>query len=205
MSLSWTMIMGVIFALVLGCGSTDNPVGENTQKPSSEPPTHIVSPILGDWRLMDIIWFEEGMVTNQIDGAGWIYGANPNVLTLAPDGTFNLTQRYPIQEEHLEILEWKGWGHIQEVLVIFRGKYHVGENKLRLNLIVTRVEPKEEAPEIGQEYENPEFLYDVWYKDAETLDYSLTDNGNQLELSREQGEHMVKFIHIRTKTEKNTS
>ena len=82
---------------------------------------------------------------SQIDSEGSIAGANPNILTLAPDGIFELVQRYPIQEDILHWLEWKGWEHIQEIVVTFRGKYYVGANQLGLILIVTRVAPKEEG------------------------------------------------------------
>ena len=197
--LAWTTMLGVMSVfLIVGCGNTDNPIGEDAPEPPTEPPTHIVSPILGDWRLMDIIWFKDGVVTGQINGAGWIYGADLNILTFAPDGIFSLTQRFPIQEEVLlDILEWKGTGHIREFIVTFKGKYHIGVNQLRFNLIVTRVEPREEELEYNPGLENSVFLYDVWYNDGGAMDYYLTDGENQLELTREQGESMVKFIHRR--------
>lgn len=203
---TWTTIMGLMAALIVGCGSTDNPIAEEAPEPPTDSPTNIVSPILGDWRLMDIIWFKDGVVTGQIDGAGWIYGADLNILTFAPDGIFSLTQRFPIQEEVLlDILEWKGKGHIREFIVTFKGKYHIGVNQLRFNLIVTRVEPREEVLKYNPGLENSVFLYEVWFNDGRAMDYIFTDNGNQLELSREQGEWMVKFIHRRPKTEQNTS
>ncbi len=195
--LTWATIIGILLVFIVGCGNTENPVGETP----TEPPAHIDSPILGDWRLMDIIWLKDGVVMNQIDSEGSIAGANPNILTLAADGIFELVQRYPIQEDELHWLEWKGWEHIQELVVTFRGKYYIGENKLRLNLIVTRVEPKEEAPEIRRDLENPVFLYDFWYNDGGPLDFIHSDDGNHLELRREEGEYMVKFIHQRPKTD----
>ena len=210
-SLSWTTILGVIFVLVLGCEGTDNPIGEEIQEPPTEPPTNIVSPILGDWRLMDLILFTDGVVTIQNTTAGSIFGANPNILTLAPDGIFNLTQRYPIQEEEdLELLEWKGKGHIHEIIVTFRGKYRLGANQLWLNRVVTRVEPREEALEYKEFFEDPLFVYDIWaFTDEGThgklLDYSLTDDGNQLELRAEKGtknvKYAIKLVHRRLKTE----
>ena len=205
--LTWTMMLGLISVIfIVGCGNTDNPIGEDAPEPPTEPPTHNVSPILGDWRLMDIIWLEEGVVIGQIDGAGWIYGTNPNILTLAPDGIFNLTHTYPIQDEvTLDVLESKGKGHIREFTVTYKGKYHIGLNQLRFNLVATRAEPREEGLEYIREFENVLFLYDVWYNDGGTMDYFLTDGENQLELTREQGESMVKFIHRRPKTEQSTS
>lgn len=210
-SLSCAMILGVIFALALGCGSTDNPVAEDIQEPPTEPPTNIVSPILGDWRLMNVIWFADGVLTNHNSNTGWIYGANLNILTFAQDGIFNLTQRYPIQEEYLDILEWKGKGHIQEIIVTFRGKYRINANQLWLNPVVTRVEPREEALEYkGDLFEEPFFLYDFWANTdigthGKLIDYSLADDGNQLELRAEKGTkdviYAIKLIHRRRKTD----
>ena len=196
---TWTTIFGILLVFIVGCGNTDNPVGERTPEPPTEPPAHIDSPILGDWRLMDIIWLKDGVVMNQVDGAGSIAGANPNILTLAPDGIFELVQRYPIPEDELHWLEWKGWEHIQEIVVTFRGKYYIGVNQLGLNLIVTRVEPKEEGLEIRPDLEDSVFLYDFWYNDGGSLDFIHSDDGNHLELRREEGEYMVKFIHRRPK------
>ncbi len=209
-SLSCAMILAVIFALALGCGNTDNPVAEDIQEPPTEPPPHIVAPILGEWHLMDIIWYVDGVVTNQNNTTGWIYGANPNILTFAQDGIFNLTQRYPIQEEYLEILEWKGKGHIQDVIVTFRGKYRINANQLWLNRVVTRVEPREEALAYSPEFGNPIFVYDYWaHTDLGThgnlLHYSLADDGNQLELRAEIVSKNVMYamnlIHRRLKNE----
>lgn len=210
-SFSWTTILRVIFVLVIGCGDSDNPIGEEIPEPPTEPPTNIVSPILGDWRLMDLIWFTDGVVTNQNTTTGWIYGANPNILTLAPDGIFNLTQRYPIHDEvYLETLESEGKGHIHEIVVTFRGKFRLGANQLWLNRVVTRVEPSAEALEFKEFFEDPFFVYDIWaFTDEGThgklLDYSLTDDGNQLELRAEKGtkdvKYAIKLVHRRLKTE----
>ena len=82
-------------------------------------------------------------------------------------------------------LEWLGLLHVQEIVVTHRGKYHIG-----VNLIVTRVEPKEEGPEIKPNLENPVFLYDFWYNDGGPLDFILTDDGSQLEFEkRRRGIH----------------
>ena len=202
--LTWTTTLGLMPVLILGCGSTDNPIREETPEPPTEPRIETVSPVLGDWRLLEIIWLKVGVLTHHIDSGGWFYGANPNILTFAPDGVFDLTNRYPIEEvASLDWLEWLGLEHVQEIVVTHRGKYHIGVNQLRLNLIVTRVEPKEEGPEIRRDLENPVFLYDFSFNDGVPLDYILTDDGNQLELRREEGEYMVKFLHRRPKTDLN--
>ena len=204
---AWTMMLGLMpVFFIVGCGNTDNPIGEDAPEPPTEPPTHNVSPILGDWRLMDIIWLEEGVVIGQIDGAGWIYGTNPNILTLAQDGIFNLTQTHPIRDEViLDRLESKDKGHIREFTVTFKGKYYIELNQLRFNLIVTRAEPREDVLENRPGLEKSLFLYDVWFNDGGAMNYFLTDGENQLELTREQGESMVKFIHRRPKTEQSKS
>lgn len=204
------MILGVIFALALGCGSTDNPVAEDTQELPTEPPTNTVSPVFGDWRLMDYISYVDGVVTNQ-SATGWIFGANPNILTLAPDGIFNLTQRYPIQEDYVEILESEGKGHVQEIIVTFRGKYRINANQLWINRVVTRVEPRAEALryKLGT-FEDPQFVYDIWAhtdlgSHGKLLDYSLADDGNQLELRAEKRTkdviYAIKLVHRRLNPE----
>ena len=212
MSLSCAMKLGVIFALALGCGSTDNPVAEDNQEPPTEPPTNIVSPILGDWQLMDFISYVDGVVKHQNATTGWIFGANPNILTLAPDGIFNLTQRYPVYEEELLLPASKGEGQIQEIIVTFRGKYRLRTNQLWLNRIVTSVEPWtfREEPILEWKYEDPEFVYDIWaYTDlgshGKLLDYTLADDGNQLELRAEKRTkdviYAIKLVHRRLKPE----
>ena len=205
--LNWKTILGVISVFVIGCGSTDNPVGEETPELPNEPPTQVVSPILGDWRLLEIIWFKDGAETQRTgpDFLGWYINKGPLILTLAPDGIFEAMRRFPIEDvAHISLLESLGLEHIQEIVISYRGKYHIRANQLRLNLIVTRVAPME-APQIESDFaENSDFLilaYDVWYNDGGSLDYSLSDNGNQLELRREEGEYMVKFIHRRPNTE----
>lgn len=41
--------------------------------------------------------------------------------------------------------------------------------------------------------------YDIWYNDGGSLDFIHSDDGNHLELRREEGKYMVKFIHQRPK------
>ena len=206
------MILGVIFALALGCGGTDNPIGEETQESPTEPLTNIVSPILGDWRLMDFISYVDGVVTHQNATTGWIFGANPNILTLAPDGIFNLTQRYPVDEDDLLLPASNGEGHYQEIIVTFRGKYSLRANQLWLNRIVTSVKPWtfREEPILELRYEDPQFVYDIWaYTDlgshGKLLDYSLADDGTQLELRAAQRTkdviYAIKLVHRRLNPE----
>ena len=194
-TLTLTTILGVTAALIVGCGNTDNPIGEETPEPPAEPPTQIVSPILGDWRLLDIISFKDGVETNRIDSkVGTSF-----ILTFAPDGIFDVVIRIPIANvTSLHLLEWLELEHIQEIVVTHRGNFHIGVNQLRLNLIVTSVKPKE-APKIDSDFENPIFWYDLGNPGG-PLDFIHSDDGNHLELRREEGEYMVKFIHQRPKT-----
>ena len=192
---TWTTILGILLVLIVGCGSTDNPIGEETPEPPAEPPTQIVSPILGDWRLLDIISFKDGVETNRIDSkVGTSF-----ILTFAPDGIFDVVIRIPIANvTSLHLLEWLELEHIQEIVVTHRGKFYIVENRLRLNLIATSVKPKE-APKIDSDFEKPIFWYDFGNPGG-PLDFIHSDDGNHLELRREDGEYMVKFIHQRPKT-----
>lgn len=198
-SFSWTTILGVIFFLVIGCGDTDNPVGAEIQEPPAEPPTNIVSPILGDWQLQAIVVFKDGVETQRIVDSSV---ESITLLKLEPDGIFEVVSTVPIEDvASLDLLEWLELQHVQEIVVTHRGKYHITSNQIRLNLIVTRVEPKE-APKIDSDFENPIF----WYEFGEPrrpLDYFLTEDGNNLELRRETINdttiYTVKFLHRRSK------
>lgn len=86
--LAWTTKLGEMpVFFIVSCGNTDIPIGEDALEPPIELRTHIASQILGDWRLVDIIWLKDGAVIKQIDGAGWVYGTRV-YLTLAPVGVF---------------------------------------------------------------------------------------------------------------------
>lgn len=204
-SLSWTTIPAVIFVLVFGCGDTDNPIGAEIQEPPSEPPTHNVSPILGDWQLQAIVVFKDGVETQRIVGSSV---ESITLLKLEPDGIFEVVSTVPIEDvAGLDLLEWLEMQHVQEIVVTHRGKYHITGNQIRLNLIVTRVNPKE-APKIDSDFENPRFWYEFG-EQRRPLDYFLTEDGTNLELRRETKNnttiYTVKFLHRRPQTEQSTS
>ena len=195
LTLTWATILGILLVFIVGCGNTDNPVGERTP----EPPTQNVSPILGDWQLQAIVVLKDGVETQRIVGSSV---ESITLLKLQPDGIFEVVSTVPIENvASLDLLEWLELQHVQEIVVTHRGKYHITGNQLRLNLIVTRVKPKE-APKIDSDFENPRF----WYEFGEPrspLDYFLTEDGNNLELRRETKNdttiYTVKFLHRRPK------
>ena len=190
-----TTLLGLMLVTIVGCGSNDNPIGEEMSEKPVEPPMQIISPILGDWHLQAITWLKDGVETQRQDFTSFSF-----TLTLDPDRIFEVVHRFPTESVTSSVfLELKDWEHIQEIIVTHRGKYYIDENQLRLNLIATSVKPKE-APEIDSDFENPIFWYDVGNPGG-SLDYSIADQGKELELRREEGEYMVKFIHRRPKNE----
>ena len=196
--LAWTKMLGLMSVFfILGCGNTEDSIREGRTDPPTETPTQNPSPILGDWRLLEILVFTEEVVINRIAvGEHWVFRGSI-ALTLAPDGIFDITHKRSL-EEVIDVIPNK-WKDIDEILVTFRGKFKLGTNKLWLNRLSTRVKPKE-AVEIDLGLADPEFWYDP-LDSGGPLDYSLTDDGNQLELRREEAEYMVKFIHRRPKIE----
>lgn len=191
----WKTFLGIMFVFIVGCGSSDNPIGEEITEKPVEPPMQIVSPILGDWHLQDVTRLKDGVATQQIDFTPFSF-----TLTLDPDKIFEIVARFPIEIfANSFIRELNGWQHIQEIVVTHRGKFYIVENRLQLNLIATSVKP-EEAPDIDSEFENPIFWYNV--EDfGGPLIYSIADDGKELELRREKGRYTVKFFHRRPNNE----
>lgn len=193
--LPWKTFLGIMFVFIVGCGNSDNPVGEEITEKPVEPPIQIVSPILGDWHLQDVTWLKDGVATGRLE-----FTLFSITLTLDPDRIFEIVVRYPIEIfANSFIREQNGWQHIQEIVVTHRGKFYIVENRLQLNLIATSVKPVE-APDIDSDFENPIFWYNV--EDfGGPLIYSIADDGKELELRREKGRYTVKFFHRRPNNE----
>ena len=191
----WTTLLGIMFVFIVGCGSSDNPIGEEMSEKPVEQPMQIVSPILGDWHLQDVTWLRDGMATQRIE-----FTAFSSILTLDPDGIFEIVVRYPIEIfANSFIRERNDWQHIQEIVVTHRGKFYIVENRLQLNLMATSVKPVE-APDIDSDFENPIFWYYV-EQSRGPLDYAITDDGKELELRRQKGRYTMKFFHRRPNNE----
>lgn len=191
----WKTLLGIVFVFIVGCGSSDNPVGEEISETPVEPPMQIVSPILGDWHLQDVTWLNDGVATGRLE-----FTLFSITLTLDPDRIFEIVVRYPIEIfANSFIREQNGWQHIQEIVVTHRGKFYIVENRLQLNLIATSVKP-EEAPDIDSDFENPIFWYYV-EQSRGPLDYSIADDGKELELRRQKGRYTMKFFHRRLNNE----
>ena len=200
-TLTWTTILGVTAALIVGCGNTEDSIRERRTHLPAETPTKNPSPILGEWRLLEILVFTEKVAINRITiGEHWVFRGSI-ALTLAPDGIFNITQKWS-PEEMSDVIS-NNWKDIDEISVTFRGKFRIGTNKVWLNRLSTSVRPKK-AVEIDFGLADPEFWYDP-LDSGSPLDYSLTDDGNQLELRGEEEEYTFKFIHRRFKNEKPTN
>ncbi len=200
--LIWTTILGMMVVTTVGCGSDDSPMKEDNSpiteempQSSIEPPNPYIAPILGTWHLQTITGFENDVVNQSMDFSSGLF-----TLTFKPDKTFKAINRYPIEVvADLEFLKWKGLEHIQEIVVTFPGKYGISEKQLRLDVGRARVEPKE-APEIDADFENPIFFYHV-DQNARPMDYSLVNNGDQLELVHKKDVYRVEYILHRLKPE----
>ena len=196
--ITWITMLGLMSVFyILGCGNTEDSIREGRADPPAETPTQNPSPILGDWRLLEILVFTEEVVINRIAvGEHWVFRGSI-ALTLAPDGIFNITHKWS-PEEMSDVIPIK-WKDIDEISVTFRGKFRIGTNKLWLNRLSTSVKPKE-AVEIDFGLADPEFWYDP-LDSGSPVEYSLTDDGNQLELKGEEEEYIFKLIHRRLKNE----
>ncbi len=196
-TLIWTAILGMMVIAIVGCGSDDSPTKEEMSQPATESPNLYITPVLGDWHLQTINWFENGVQTQNTDFSLALF-----TVTFRPDKTFDVIYRYPIEEvADQAFLEWKRLEHIQEIVVTFLGTYGIDEKQLRFYVDRTRVEPKE-APEIDADFENPIFFYHIGLErgqETRSMDYSLVNNGNQLELVAKQGKNHANFIHHRIK------
>ena len=200
MILTWVTILGVMIVFMVGCGSDDSPIKEDNSpikeempQPATEPPNPDITPILGDWHLQTITFFENGVQTQSMDFSSGLF-----TLTFRPDKTFEVINRYPIElVADLEFLKWKELEHIQEIVVTFPGKYRISEKQLWLDVGRARVEPNE-APEIDADFEDPIFFYHIEMK-ARPMDYSLVNDGNGLELVVKEDKNRAEFIHHRLK------
>ena len=191
-TLVWTVMLGMMVVAVVGCGGDDSPIKEEMPQPAAEPPNPYIAPILGTWHLQTITWFENNVENQSIDFSSGLF-----TLTFKPDKTCEVIYRYPIEEAVNEILRPVEWEDIQEIVVTFPGRYGIDEKQLRFYVDRARVEPKD-AGEVDSDFEDPIFFYHIEGK-ARPLDYSLVNNGDQLELVNKKDIYRAEFIHHRLK------
>ena len=191
--LIWTAMLGMMVVVIVGCGSDDSPTKEEMPEPPTEPSIPYISPILGTWHLKTVIAFENGVERGQLDLGPFLF-----TLIFKPDKTFEVIQRFPLErEEYLEILKQKGLEHVQRIIITFWGKFEVDEKQLRLDVDRATVEPKE-APEIDSDFEDPMNFF-FWVDETGRLNYSLSDDGDHLELEIKQGAERANLIYYRIK------
>ena len=195
-TLIWKVILGMMVVVVVGCGSEDGPIKEEMPQPPTEAPNPYIAPILGTWHLQTMSAFENGVQKQRLD-------FNPALITLTfnLDKTFEVIHRYPIEAAVNEILRPAEWEDIQEIVVTFPGSYGIDEKTLRFYVDRASVEPKD-AGEVDSDLEDPIFLYHIELevgKGTRPMDYSLVNNGNQLELVAKKGKNRAEFIHHRIK------
>ena len=150
----WATVLGMVLVAVVGCGNTDNPIGE-VPKPPPEPLAPSDLFIVGSWQLQEITWFKNGIETQRID-----YSPIPYILTLEPDGFFHAKYNVPVATVTTQSwLEWIGLEHLQNenIMVTYRGKFQTVNNQLWLNLTSASARPKG-AGEIDRDFENPVFF-----------------------------------------------
>lgn len=194
-------MLGLLFVMILGCESTDSPIGKETQQSPTDPLVPVDAQILGSWLIEEVIWFKEGVETQRIDRQQIDYGMFALTTTFMPDRLFYATYRHPIEKAtDPSWLEWLGLEHLQDqdIIVTFRGKFQINYNQLWLDLTSASAKPKE-AGEIDSDFEEPVFAYHLG--DPGLLDISYGDDDGRLELIRQEGIYMVKFLHRRVEGE----
>lgn len=199
----WTTVLGIMLVTLAGCGNTDNPIGQESLKSPSEPRAPDDSRILGSWLLQETVWFKEGVETQRLDRQQIDYGPFALTMTFMPDGFFHGTFKVPIEKAtDPRWLEWIELEHLQDqdIVVTYRGKYHISDNQLWLNLTSGSARPKE-AGDIDSDFEDERNLFIYYLGDPGLLDISFDGDGNQLEFTRQAGIFMVKFLHRRVEGE----
>ena len=204
--LTWRLMFGVIFVVIIGCGSDEDLFKEETPDPSTEipvtqfEPITDITPILGTWRLKSVVYVFGDEKTRQDADTVAFY------LTFKPDHTFEATHSIPIQMvTSAAILASKGLQHIfrhtKEILLTFQGEYKIGTDRLKLRLLSASVTPKE-APEIDSDFENPVFYPLVGYVgDTNEWNYMIADDGSALVFWAEEGGSSAEINYYRPKTD----
>ncbi len=114
--LSRKTVIGILLVVVIGCGSTDNPVREDG--PSTQAlitvfsPVRSVDQILGTWLIKSInVFGDDATERHKFDEASFY-------LTFKPNGTFQAIHRYPIIEIFggEKISELEGLPHLNEYI-----------------------------------------------------------------------------------------
>ena len=191
--LIWTAILGIMVVAIVGCGSDDSPIKEEMPQPPTEPSNPYIAPIFGTWHLRLVTVFEDGVQRQQHDARSLLF-----TLTFKPYRAFEVIHRYPIERAaDLDFLKSVGLEHIQRIVITVQGRYRIGEKQLWLDVDRATVEPKE-APEIDSDFENPTAFF-FYVDETGRADYSLSDDGNRLELEVKRGNVSAKLIHHRIK------
>lgn len=201
--LIYAMALGMAVVTMVGCGNADDPIRE-VPKPPSEPLVPTDLSVVGSWQLQGITWFKNGIEAQREDLSSF-----PYILTLEPDAIFDVTYSVPVKM-YVDQSELEGTGleHLydQDIIVTFRGKFQTKNNQLWLNLTSASASPKE-AGEIDSDFEEPIFLYH--FDDSGPLDYSSSDDGNRLQLKKEDitpegNTDTVILLHHRLNGEQNS-
>lgn len=196
-------MLGLLFVIILGCESTDSPIGKETLQSPTDPLVPVDARILGSWRLQETIWLKQGVETQRLDRQQIDYGPSALTMTFMPDGFFYGTFKIPIEKAtDPSWLEWSGLEHLQDqdIIVTFRGKFQISDNQLWLNLTSGSARPKE-AGDIDSDFEGEQNLFIYYLGDPGLLDISFGGDGNLLEFTRQAGIFMVKFLHRRVEGE----
>ena len=193
-------IIEILLVVVIGCGSSDNPLREDAQNPSTQapitefPPVRSVDQIIGTWLLKSInVFGDDATARYKIDVIS-LY------LTFKPGGTFQAIHRYPIEifaDEN--IFELAGLPHLnehKEITVTFNGDYQIVANQLKLTLISAGVEPME-ASEIDSDFENPGFLWVGEVGNTGMAAAFLAEKGDKLLLVASDGANSADVIYRR--------
>ena len=129
------------------------------------------------------------------------YGPFALTITFMPGGVFHATYKLPVKKLiSLRELKWLGLEHLQDqdIIVTFWGEFQINNNQLWLDLISASAKPRE-AREIYLDFEEPVLPYHLG--NPGLLDISYGDDDGRLELIRQKGMYMVRFLHRRIEGE----
>lgn len=190
-------VFGILLVVVIGCGSTDDPI-EDGPIPSPRAPITLYSPvqnvdqILGTWLLKSFTIFNEDAV-ERLNVINWV----SFWLMFKPEGVFQATHRYPIEFfADNELLTLKELQHIKKITVTFQGEYETVANQLRLNVMSSEVRPMQ-AAELDSDFESPSFLWVGETGNTAVAEIFLAGDGDKLLIVANDGTVRGKLIYQR--------
>ena len=197
----------MLLVVIIGCGSSDDPLRDEVSAPSTE--THVtqftpiadVTPIVGTWLYESIATFHGDEIVRQ-ESAPSVF---PFYLTFKSDGSLKATYNIPIKEFTTAAnLAFLGLQDVlkrtDKITITVQGEYEMGVNQIRMTFVSASVTPKE-APQIDSDFEN------LWFYpfiervgDTRLLHYFIAEDGSEIVFVAKEGRMRAEFIYQRLET-----